>query len=76
MTALARCLVDLGKFDEADAVMQRNPGRLAGAVSTDHYERRLYLATLAKIYEGLDQPEKAAEYHALLREAEQGAASD
>ncbi len=70
LTALAHCLVRLGRFEEAEATMQHNPGRLVDAIHPHHYERRLYLDTLAKIHEGLRRPEKAAEYRVLLREAE------
>ena len=68
--ALAECLVRLGLFQEADVVMHRATGRLAAAVSQGHFERRLYLNTLVAVHEGLGQPEKAAEYRALLREAD------
>ncbi|MHC4220525.1 MAG: tetratricopeptide repeat protein, partial [Planctomycetota bacterium] len=70
LTALARCLVDLGEYEEADAVMQQNPGRLANAVSNDHFERRLYLETLITINDGLSRSEKVAEYRGQMREAE------
>ncbi|MHC4970695.1 MAG: hypothetical protein ACYTF4_19055, partial [Planctomycetota bacterium] len=76
LTALARCLVDLGEYEKADALMQQNPGRLTDAVSKDHFERRLYLNTLVDMYEGLGRPERAAEYRALLREAEATKAPD
>jgi non-specific serine/threonine protein kinase/serine/threonine-protein kinase len=69
LTALARCLVDLGEYEQADTLMQQNPGRLAAAVSTDHYERRLYLATLVAIKEGLGESDKAEEFRDLLRKA-------
>ncbi|MHC4064553.1 MAG: protein kinase domain-containing protein [Planctomycetota bacterium] len=65
------CLVQLGRYEEAERLMQRCPGRLANAVPDNHFERRLYLNTLAEIYEGLGQPEKVAGYRALLREAEE-----
>ncbi|MHC4219822.1 MAG: protein kinase domain-containing protein [Planctomycetota bacterium] len=68
--ATAWCLVKLGRYDEADQLMQRCPGRLAEGVPHDHFERRLYLETQLGIYEGLGRREKAAEYRALLREAE------
>jgi tetratricopeptide (TPR) repeat protein/serine/threonine-protein kinase RIO1 len=76
LTALANCLVRLGRFEEAEAQMQRNPGRFTAAVSSDHFERRLYLETLAQIYEGLEEPEKAEEYRDLLRQAQEMVASD
>ena len=66
----------LGRFEEAEQLMRRHPGKLMDAIAPDHYERRLYLETLAEMYVGLGQPEKAAEYRALLREAEGAEASD
>jgi hypothetical protein len=65
------CLVRLGQFDKAEQVMQQHSGRLIEAIPLDHYERRLYLNTWLEIYEGLGQSEKAAQYRALLREAEE-----
>ncbi|MHC4140528.1 MAG: serine/threonine protein kinase [Planctomycetota bacterium] len=76
LTALARCLVDLGEYEQADVVMQQNPGRLTDAVSTDHFERRLYLETLLAINEGLGRTAKTTEYRALLRKAEGVKVSD
>ncbi len=70
MSSASRCLVELGEYEEADVVMQQNPGRLVKAIPPHHYERLLYHDTLAKIHEGLGRPEKAAEYRAMVREAE------
>jgi hypothetical protein len=70
LTTKAFCLVRLGRYDEAERVMQQLPGKLMKALPEDHYERRLYNQALAEMYEGLGQPEKAAQYRALLREAE------
>ncbi|MHC4216841.1 MAG: protein kinase domain-containing protein [Planctomycetota bacterium] len=69
LTAQALCLVRLGRFVEARAVMDRHPQQLIEAVAEDHHERRLHLRTLAEMYEGLGEPEKAAKYQVLLREA-------
>ncbi len=66
----ANCLARLRRYDEAKGVMQERRLRILGALPAGHFERRLYLQTLAEISEGLGQPEKAAEYRALLREAE------
>ena len=71
LTAQALCLVRLGRYEDAQQVMQRHPGKFMNAIAPNHYERRLYLNTLVEIYEGLDEPEKAAEYRALVRKAEQ-----
>jgi tetratricopeptide (TPR) repeat protein len=69
LTAQTLCLVRLGRFDEAKAIMDRHPQQLIAAVAEDHHERRLHLRTLAEMCDGLGQPEKAAEYRALLRQA-------
>ncbi|MHC4080278.1 MAG: serine/threonine protein kinase [Planctomycetota bacterium] len=69
LTSLARCLVHLGRFEEARQVMNRHPGRFMDAAPAYHYERRLYLETLIEMHEGLGEPEKAAEYRELLGEA-------
>ncbi|MHC4140349.1 MAG: protein kinase domain-containing protein [Planctomycetota bacterium] len=66
----ALCLVRLKRFEEADRQAEQIEGAFVDAIAPDHYERRLYFQMLAELYEGLDQPEKAAEYEALLREAE------
>ncbi len=71
LTSQGLCLVRLARYEEARQVMQRHPGQLMKAIPTDHYERRLYLKTLVEIHDGLGQPEKRAEYQALLREAEE-----
>jgi tetratricopeptide (TPR) repeat protein len=71
LTAYALCLARLGRYEEAEAQMQRHPGDLMAALPEHHYERRLHLQTLAEIHEGLGEPEKAAEYRAMLREAEE-----
>jgi len=65
-TALAQCLVRLGRFEDAEATMQRNLGRLVEAIAPEHFERRLYLNTLAEIHKGLGQHDKA---HAGEKEA-------
>jgi tetratricopeptide (TPR) repeat protein/predicted Ser/Thr protein kinase len=70
LTAYASCLVQLGRYAEAEAQMLRHPEDMMSALPAHHYERRLHLRTLAEIYEGLGQPEKAAAYRALLREGE------
>jgi tetratricopeptide (TPR) repeat protein len=71
LTAQALCLARLGRYEEAERVMRRHPGELMDAIAPDHYERRLYLNTWVEIYEGLGDAEKAAEYWALLRAAEE-----
>ncbi|MHC4216998.1 MAG: serine/threonine protein kinase [Planctomycetota bacterium] len=69
MTTQALCLVRLGRYEEATVVMDGHPHRFLGALAEGHYERRLHLRTLAEMYEGLGEPEKAKEYRALLGEA-------
>ncbi len=70
LTAYASCLVRLGRYEEAEIQMQRHPEDMMAAISAHHYERRMHLQTLAEMHEGLGQPAKAAEYRALLRQAE------
>jgi tetratricopeptide (TPR) repeat protein len=69
ITTQALCLAQLDRFEEAEAVMKRHPGFI-DAIAPNHYERRLYFNTRAEIYEGLGEADKAAEYRAMLREAE------
>lgn len=40
LTALARCLADLGEHEEADALMQQNLGRLADMVAEVPFVRK------------------------------------
>jgi tetratricopeptide (TPR) repeat protein len=76
LTAKMFCLVRLGRFDEAQQVFGRHPQEFMEAMPVDHFERRLHHRALAEMYEGLGEPEKAAEYRALLREAEAVQTSD
>jgi tetratricopeptide (TPR) repeat protein len=70
LTAKMFCLVRLGRFDEAQQVLERHPQEFMEAMPEDHFERRLHHRALAEMYQGLGQPERAAEYRALLREVE------
>ena len=75
ITAQAMCLVRLGRYEKAEQVMRKHPGWLMAALPTEHYEQQIHFWTLAEMYEGLGEPEKAAEYWVLLRKAEELARS-
>lgn len=62
LTAKMLCLVRLGRYAEAEALVPELPDELMKAMPRDHYERRLYRSTLGELYEGLGDREKAAEY--------------
>ncbi|MHC4587983.1 MAG: serine/threonine protein kinase [Planctomycetota bacterium] len=76
LTTKAYCLVQLGRYGEAREVVEQHPEKLIEALPAGHFERRLHFQALAEMYEGLGQPDKVAEYRALLREAEGADASD
>jgi hypothetical protein len=76
LIAKALCLARIERFEEAKRTVGRIEGVLMDAISPDHHERRLYLRTRVEIHEGLGEPDRAAEYRALLREAEAIEASD
>jgi serine/threonine protein kinase len=76
LTTKAYCLVQLGRYDEALEVMEQHPEELIDALPPGHFERRLHFRTLAEMYEGVGEAEKAAEYRAQLRKAEEPAASE
>ncbi|MHC4216840.1 MAG: serine/threonine protein kinase [Planctomycetota bacterium] len=65
LTTKAYCLVQLRRYDEALEVMKQHPEKLIDALPPGHFERRLHFRTLADMYEGLGEPEKAAGYRAL-----------
>jgi tetratricopeptide (TPR) repeat protein len=62
LTAKMLCLVRLGRFAEAEALVPELPDQLMKVMPRAHYERRLYRATLVELYEGLGDHEKADEY--------------
>ncbi|MHC4304211.1 MAG: serine/threonine protein kinase [Planctomycetota bacterium] len=67
LTTQALCLVQIGRYEEAKVVMDGHPNKFLAALGGGHYERRLHYLALAEMYEGLGEPQKAAEYRALLR---------
>jgi tetratricopeptide (TPR) repeat protein len=62
LTAKMLCLIRLGRFTDAEALVPELPDELMKAMPRDHHERRLYRATLVELYEGLGDHEKADEY--------------
>ncbi len=69
-TTHAMCLVRLKRFEEAERQAEQIEGAFMDAIAPDHYERQLYFQMLTELHDGLDQSAQAAEYRALLREAE------
>jgi hypothetical protein len=66
LTAKMLCLVRLGRFAEAEALVPELPDELMQVLPRDHYERRLFRATLVELYEGLGDDEKATEFRKSL----------
>jgi tetratricopeptide (TPR) repeat protein len=65
-----------GRRDEAESLALELVATRRRVLGDDHENTQATLAGLAELYDAWGEPEKAAEYRALLREAEEGTASD
>ncbi|MHC4428713.1 MAG: serine/threonine protein kinase, partial [Planctomycetota bacterium] len=62
VTARVLCLVRLGRYQDASAALDQFKRKLYKSIPPNHYERRLHLATLVELYEGLGDDDQAAAY--------------
>ncbi|MFH0982883.1 MAG: hypothetical protein V2A79_15280, partial [Planctomycetota bacterium] len=65
-----RCLTDLGRYAEAEALLLAAYAGEARMRGEDHENTRDSVESLIALYEAWGQPDKAAEYRGLLTPAE------
>jgi hypothetical protein len=66
----------LNRYEEAESQLLEGYEALRGALGEGSPGTRLALEALAELYEGWGKPEQAAEYQALLEEAQGVMAKD
>jgi len=67
---LSQCLVDLGRYDEAETMLLEALLQLQESRGLKHMHTRRAIQTLIDLYDAWAKPEEAAQYRALLREAD------
>ena len=66
-----KSLSALGRYDEAEPILVESSTRLIDILGIEHRRSKRSLNALISLYEAWGKPERAAEYRALLEEAEQ-----
>jgi|GEM_PF-2490206 len=64
---LGRCLLKVGRYDEAEPYLRQAYDAMAGAFGASHASVRYWAAALVDLYEKTDRPELADHYRLPLR---------